>query len=338
MRLSALMVLVSGLLLAVAPVVRAADPTPEQPRPGSQDGKKVRLDLFGDPLPAGALARMGTTRLRPAGPVHFLAYSHDGKTLASGSWGARSIIACGTRRRARNCAGARDGKGSTMPSCPPMGQLWPPMIEPRFIWREAATGKEPPHWGGIVPADGIGSILTFSPDGKVLASACLSGIRLWEVSTGKELCQIKQQGIFYGVAFSPDNQTLAATLAVEINEMKICLWDATTGKELRRFKSHRGVFRSILFSPDGKTLASGSWDQTLRLWNVSTGQELRRIGDRDAGIPAAISPDSKILASLGTNNSAFPVGNGHRQTTPAVASKPQMRRLFPRWAHPGFGR
>src|SRR4051794_20116194 len=84
-RLSALMVLVSSLLLAVVPFVRAADPTPEQGRPGPQDGKRVRLDRFGDPLPAGALARMGTTRLRPAGPVHFLAFSPDGKTLASGS-------------------------------------------------------------------------------------------------------------------------------------------------------------------------------------------------------------------------------------------------------------
>jgi len=64
MRLSALMVLVSGLLLAITPFVRAADPTPEQGRPRPQDGKKVRLDRFGDPLPPGAVARMGSARFR----------------------------------------------------------------------------------------------------------------------------------------------------------------------------------------------------------------------------------------------------------------------------------
>ena len=142
--------------------------------------------------------------------------------------------------------------------------------------------------------------LTFSPDGKILASVTGPALHLWEVSTGKKLCQVRNHDFSYpcGVAFSPDSKTLAATLSVEMNEMRIGLWDAATGKELRRFKGHRGDFRSLIFSPDGQSLASGSWGGTLCLWNVATGEELRQLGDRDGGIPAAFSPDGKILASL----------------------------------------
>src|SRR5262245_57786947 len=50
-------------------------------RPGED---KVRLDRHGDPLPAGALARLGTTRLRHAGLSFYVAFLPGGKTLVSG--------------------------------------------------------------------------------------------------------------------------------------------------------------------------------------------------------------------------------------------------------------
>src|SRR5205823_3218721 len=62
-----------GLLLLLRPGAGA------EPRP-------ARVDEHGDPLPPGAVARLGTLRFRDEGRVEALAYAPDGKTLASVGW------------------------------------------------------------------------------------------------------------------------------------------------------------------------------------------------------------------------------------------------------------
>src|SRR5262249_12522587 len=63
----------------------------EPPGPSAKDlpaaEKATRTDCYGDPLPPGALARMGTVRYRPGSQEFCLALSPDGKTLVTGEDG-----------------------------------------------------------------------------------------------------------------------------------------------------------------------------------------------------------------------------------------------------------
>src|SRR5262249_5691694 len=96
-RLPALAALVLAIGLAAGMGLRGhRGPGPQGP-PAAGDDKAAapatptaRTDRHGDPLPQGAIARLGTVRLRTPNESHALAYSPDGRTLmAGGPGGAR---------------------------------------------------------------------------------------------------------------------------------------------------------------------------------------------------------------------------------------------------------
>ncbi|MBA3321854.1 MAG: caspase family protein [Pyrinomonadaceae bacterium] len=156
-------------------------------------------------------------------------------------------------------------------------------------------------------ASGVEAV-AYSPDGKMLASACLDGtVKLWNISTGMQVRSFKGHAdhtvIFtlsdYSVAFSPDSKMLAsASIGEAVN-----LWDVSTGTQLHTLKGDDGGTLSIGFSPDGKTLAGsgadgGTGTGTVKLWDVSTGELLRSLkGHSRAATSVAFSPDGQTLAS-----------------------------------------
>jgi WD40 repeat protein len=167
------------------------------------------------------------------------------------------------------------------------------------------------------------SSITWSPDGRTLASAG-DDVKLLDVQSGKVGLTLKGHGDKFGVsrlAFSPDGGALAV---VCFDHGMVQTWDMKIGGWSRPLTKHR--IRSLAFSPDGQCLATGGGGQyTIRLWHAATGRLLKTLaGHEDYIASVAFSPDGKIIAS-GSNDftvKLWDAGTGKLLKTLSLSLKP----------------
>jgi WD40 repeat protein len=302
--------------------------------PAGKQAAPPRADLYGDRLPDGALARLGTLRWRHGDAVAFVAFTPDGKSVLTAS--VDNVIRLWdfqTGKEVRRYEARQAGKPNF--AAPPGGMMGPgwgrvgtgmvgAALSPDGktlaattqhhtvqLW-DVATGKELRS----IPAGFGSSALSFSPDGTLLAAGGADQtVRLWEASTGKEVRQLRRVpkqpgnrvavvGGFFGagsLAFSPDGKLLATPEILfdngKVNTF-ITLWEVATGKELRQIEAGMGAGTlALAFAPDGKTLAYAN-SNGVRLCSAETGREIRPVGPPQFGTSQLVfSPDGKTLAA-----------------------------------------
>src|SRR5262249_20865173 len=139
-----------------------------------------------------------------------------------------------------------------------------------YIW-EWQAGKEPREIK--VPPRGARGRLAFLPDGKTLVTGDggREGIRLWDVVTGRMLLQMGDRTSWgpKNVCISPDGRYIASSGY----RQPLVLYDAKTGKEVRRMSGLRSGLSSAVFSADSRRLAAQS-DGVLCVWDVATAKEV----------------------------------------------------------------
>jgi WD40 repeat protein/energy-coupling factor transporter ATP-binding protein EcfA2 len=188
--------------------------------------------------------------------------------------------------------------------------------------------------------------LAISPNSRMLATRRDDVLKLWNINPRGLRATIKGD-VGGKAAFSPDGKTLATASHVDSVEW----WNTETDQtRTPGTLTNPGRVSTIAFSPDGNLLAVGggsnkSKSGLVTLWDTKTHRLLKtfegHVGVRIEVRAVAFSPDSKTLATAGTDNilvlwNVSPGGDfgryiatleGHRSPVTTVAYSPDGKTI-----------
>jgi eukaryotic-like serine/threonine-protein kinase len=236
------------------------------------------------------------------GQVSALAFSRDGKRLASG--GDSRVVHiwdAATGRQLTECRGhtskvlainfRADGQRLVTASHDGTVRQWDV---------QSGLEVEPPY--DRHTADVFAAV--YSPDGERVASAGPDRtIRLWQASGRQDQAVFRgHSGAIAALAFSQDGRHLVSASYDQPNsqgDATVRFWQAAPDATLPILAGHASYVYPVAYSPDGKWIASGSWDHTIRLWDAATGEACATLPHSGIVRTLAFTPDGNRLVSGG---------------------------------------
>lgn len=265
----------------------------------AQEPKTKRLDAAGDPLPAQALHRFGTSRFCTQAEVISLVVSHDGKLVAAADREGRVYLWDGDTGKERLLTGPDTGKRVVLS---PDGQWFALGEDAPFEVRNLVKGGPP-----RLPIGNGPRVFAFTPDSKAIALVMTdeADILVYDVESGNELRRFRGlEGVVGAIAFSPDGKLFAAAAVPPMSEDKeekpekviarVMVWDAVKGTKVKQWEHAAKQVKQLVFLPDNKTLI-GHFTGKLDAWDATTGAKLPKIA-HTVGISCALDAAAKILA------------------------------------------
>jgi WD40 repeat protein len=257
---------------------------PPAREPGQPPPTKARVDRYGDPLPPGVVARLGTERLTLRDRLCHLAFSADGRRLAAHDSEELRVWEVATSKELLRVktphfgghspsvtllAFCADGRTVAL-GCPDKAvRLW-----------QVGTARELKCLGGL--RDGVTSV-AFTPDGRYLLAGGGGGpVLCWDWRADVPPRAIGDFPQVWSLALSRDGKTLTVVAAKPpTSDNWVRVWcDLASGKEVHRLPLTPAEGWPVGLSPGGAVLGNaprGAW------WSSAT-----RAG--------GLSPDGAVLA------------------------------------------
>ena len=234
-----------------------------------------------------------------SGPVDSVAFSADGRTLASGSQDGTARLWDVATHTQLGAPIAANGLPVTSVAFSPDGRTLAVggdygMVQ---LWNVASHGP-----AGSPLAAKSDTNVVFSPDGRMLATASQDGtVQLWNPATGQPVGAPLAAGPspVTSIAISGDGLLLADGA----QNGTVRLWNiADPARPIplgQPLTAGAGSVTSLAFSPDGRLLATARQDGTVRLWDAATHRLLGSLATASLGSvdSVAFSPDDRTLAS-----------------------------------------
>nr|MBA3452197.1 protein kinase [Deltaproteobacteria bacterium] len=227
-----------------------------------------------------------------AGGFDEIAYSHDGKTIAT--WDAGRVVRLWNAETGALTATLDHGDGVTFVSFTPddrriattghdgNANVW--SIDGARLRTIAANTGILRHVYGVL-----------TPSSQLLTLTMLGQGRGWNIDTGELLGGFEHGGLVLGGELSTDG--LRATTCGADRLAKV--WNATTGEHQLTLGGHTDVVWKCVFSPDSKRLLTTSHDGRAVVWDLSTGAQIASVIHGDVVTGALFSPDGSLFATLG---------------------------------------
>ncbi len=299
------------------PVVSAASKDAGASKP------QGRTDALGDPLPQGAIARLGTVRFRHGGYALFLAFTPDEKRLISRGIDGVRLWDAATGKELWHLPLAPNTEWRTVDLSPDGKRL--ALIDqaaggPIQLW-DVESGKKIASLGSKLRPP-----IRFSPDGKWLAAAVgTMDVELWDLASKKRLRGWNaHMAELLSIGFSADCRIMLTSDRMST----VHLWDTASGRKLQEIKpllwdpavgrnafsdvpvlTADGKFVAILekrLRPDAKPVVDPK--ASISVWDAATGKLLRELtcpsrelapGYGASFMALALAPDGKKLVTTG---------------------------------------
>jgi WD40 repeat protein len=290
---------------------------------GGDLGKEApRVDLHGDPLPAGALARLGSGRFYHAAVPPVVGFSPDSKLLlVAPREPGRHLFLWDLQQRKVVRRFGFSAADLIQVAFSADGRLIVVASERGVSFWDVSTGRELPR--AFRETDGI-ITAALAPNGKTLAiggnlrrgtERCC--VVLWDLATGRELRTLTgHQTPVQALAFSADGARLTScSVHVESGEDRIegrvLVWEVGSGKVARQAKMPAAALtyplaaaggplsptKAVRLSRHGERLAFPDDKDEVHVWDVAANRELATVkADTTAFV---FSPDGKGLATGG---------------------------------------